>query len=53
MTFLPFENSNNEAPSASMNFPINSEGDTSFHHKTFDYSCAAWDGFSDQTRDVP
>ena len=38
--------------SVSIDFPINWKQDTPFHHIVYDFSCADWDGFCDNLRDV-
>ena len=46
-------NSDHVVVSVSIDFPINSKQDTSFHRVAYDYSCADWDGIYDHLRDVP
>ena len=53
MTFPPLGNSDHVAVSVSIDFPINSKQDTSFHRVAYDYSHADWDGLLDHLRDVP
>ena len=53
MAFAPFGNSDHVIVSVSIDFPINSKQDASFHHIAYDYSCADWDGLCDHLRDVP
>ena len=53
MIFPPLGNSNDVAVSVSIDFPSYSQRDAPFHHITYDYSRADWDGFSDHLRDVP
>ena len=48
MAFPPLGNSDHVV-SVSIDFPINSKQDTTFH----DYSHADWDGLRDHLRDVP
>ena len=51
--FPPLRNSDHVVVSVSIDFPINSKQDTSFHHMAYDYSCADWDGLCDHLRDIP
>ena len=53
MAFLPLGNSDHVVVSVSIDFPINTKQDTSFHRVTYDYSHADWDGLRDHLRDVP
>ena len=53
MAFPPSGNSDDVVVSVSIDFPINSKQDTSFHCVAYDYSCADWDGLRDHLRDVP
>ena len=53
MAFPPSGNSDDVVVSVSIDFPINSKQDTSFHCVAYDYSCADWDGLPDHLRDVP
>ena len=53
MAFPPLGNSDNVVVSVSIDFPINSKQDTSFHRVAYDYSRADWDGPRDHLRDVP
>ena len=53
MAFPPLGNSDPAVVSVSIDFPINSKQDASFHHIAYDYSCADWDGICDHLRDVP
>ena len=53
MAFPPLGNSDNTVVSVSIDFPSNSQRDTQFHHATYDYSRADWNGLNDHLRDVP
>ena len=53
MVFPPLGNSDHVVVSVSIDFPINSKQDTSFHHMVYDYSCADWDDLRNHLRDVP
>ena len=53
MAFPPLGNSDHVVVSVSIDFPINSKQDTSFHRMAYDYSHADWDGLRDHLRDVP
>ena len=53
MVFPPLGNSDHVVVSVSIDFPINSKQDTSFHCLAYNYSRAAWDGLHDHLRDVP
>ena len=53
MALPPLGNSDHVVVSVSIDFPINSRQDTSFHCVTYDYSCADWDGLCDHLRNVP
>ena len=53
MVFPPLRNSDHVVVSISIDFPINSKQDTSFHCMAYDYSHADWDGLRDHLRDVP
>ena len=53
MALPPLGNSDHVVVSVSIDFPINSKQDTSFHRVAYDYSCADWDGIYDHLRDVP
>ena len=53
MAFPPLGNSDHVVVSVSIDFPINSKQDASFHRLAYDYSCADWDGLCDHLRDVP
>ena len=44
MAFPPMRNSDHVVVSVSIDFPINSKQDTSFHRIACDYSRADWDG---------
>ena len=52
MAFLPLGNSDHVIVSVSTDFPSNSQRDALFHHITYDYSRADWDGLGDHLRDV-
>ena len=52
MAFPPLGNSDYAVVSVSINFPINSKWDASFHRIAYDYSLANWDGLLDDLRDV-
>ena len=53
MAFPLVGNSNNVVVSVSIDFPVNSKQDASFHCMAYDYSRADWDGLCDHLRDVP
>ena len=53
MAFPQLGNSDHAVISVSIDFPINSKQDTSFHRVAYDYSCADWDGLCDHLRDAP
>ena len=53
MTFRPLENSDHVAISVFFDFPTNSQRDTPFHRKAYDYSRADWDGLSNHLKHVP
>ena len=53
MAFPPLGNSNHVVVSVSIDFPINSQQDATFHRIAYDYSHADWDGLCDHLRDVP
>ena len=53
MAFPPLKNSNHVVVSVSIDFPIKSQQDASFHRIAYDYSHADWDGLCDHLRDVP
>ena len=53
MAFPPLGNSDHIVVSVSINFPINSKQNTSFHRVACDYSHADWDNLCDHLRDVP
>ena len=53
MAFPPLGNSDHVVVSVSIDFPVNSKQDTPFHHSSYDYSRADWDGLCDHLRDVP
>ena len=52
MTFSSLGNSDHVV-SISIDFPINSKWDASFHGIAYEYSCDNWDGLHDHLRDVP
>ena len=51
--FPPLRNSDHAVVSVSIDFPSYLQRDAPFHHITYDYSRADWDGLSDHLRDVP
>ena len=51
MTFPPFGNSDHVV-SVSIDFPSNSHCSVLFHHISYDYSRADWNGLCDNLRDV-
>ena len=53
MAFPPLGNSDQVVVSVSIDFPVNSKQDTTFHCVAYDYSRADWDGLRDHLRDVP
>ena len=53
VAFPPFRNSNRVVVSVSIDFPLYSQWDASFHRIAYDYSRADWDGLRDYLRDVP
>ena len=53
MAFPPLGNFDHIVVSVSIDFPINSKQDTSFHRMAYDYSHADWDSLRDHLRDVP
>ena len=53
MAFLPLENSDHVFVSVSIDFPINSKQNASFHCIAYDYSHVDWDGLHDHFRCVP
>ena len=53
MAFPSLGDSDHVAVSISIDFPINSKQDVSFHRIAYDYSGADWDGLCDHLRDVP
>ena len=53
MDFPPLGNSDHVVISVSIEFPSNSQWDTSFHLRASDYSRADWDGLCDHLKDVP
>ena len=53
MAFPPMGNSDHVVVSVSIDFPINSKQDTTFHRMAYDYSRADWDGLRDHLKDNP
>ena len=53
MAFPQLGNSDHVVVSVSIDFPINSKQDASFHRVAYDYSHADWDGPHDHLRDAP
>ena len=53
MAFPPLGNSDHVVVSVSIDFPVSSKRNASFHHIAYDYSRADWDGLRDHLRDVP
>ena len=53
MAFPALGNSDHVVVSVSIDFPIISKQDTSFHCMAYDYSHGDWDGLRDHLRDVP
>ena len=53
MAFPPLGNSDLVVVSVSIDLPINTKQDATFHHVAYDYSRADWDGLRDHLRDVP
>ena len=53
MAFPPLGNSDHVVISVSIDFPINSKRDASFHRIAYGNSRADWNGFHDHLRDVP
>ena len=53
MAFPPLGNSDHVVVSVYIDFLSNSQQDAPFHHTTYDYSRADWDGLCDHVRDVP
>ena len=53
MVFPPLGNSDHVVLLVSIDFPINSKQDVLFHHVTYGYSHAGWNGLCDHLRDVP
>ena len=53
MAFPPLGNSDYVVVSVSINFPINSKQDASFHRVAYDYPRADWNNLCDHLRDVP
>ena len=52
MAFPPLGTSDCVVVSVSIDFPTNFQPDLPFHHITYDYSRADWDGLCDHLRDV-
>ena len=52
MAFPPLGSFDHVVVSVSIDFPINWKQNTPFHHIVYDFSCADWDGFCDNLRDV-
>ena len=53
MVFHPLRNSDLVVVSVSIDFPINSKQDATFHCAAYDYFRADWDGLPDHLRDIP
>ena len=53
MTFPQLGNSDQVVVSVSIDIPINSKQDAPFHHMTYDYSLADWDGLCGHLTNVP
>ena len=53
MAIPPLGNSDHIVLSVSIDFPSNSKRDALFHCIAYDFSCADWDGFCDDLRDIP
>ena len=53
MAFPPLGNADHIFVSVSIDVPINSKQDTTFHCVAYDYSRADWDGLRDHLREVP
>ena len=53
MAFSPFGNSDHVVVSVSINFPLNSKRNAPFHHISYGYSRADWDGLHHHLGDVP
>ena len=53
MAFPPLGNSDHVAMSVSINFPIKSNEDATFHRIAYDYYRADCDGLRNHLRDVP
>ena len=53
IAFPPMGTSDHIFVSISIDFPSDSKRDASFHHITYNYFCADWDGLCDHLRDVP
>ena len=52
IAFLPLGNSDHVVVSVSVDFWLNSQWDTPFHHIIFDFSHADWDSLCDGLRDI-
>ena len=53
MSFPPLGNSDHVVVSVSIDFPIKSKHDATFHRMTYDYFRANRDGLCDHLRDIP
>ena len=53
MAFLQLGNSDHVVVSVFIDFPTNSQQDTTFHHIAYDYSHVDWDSLYDHLRDAP
>ena len=53
MAFPPLGNSDHVVVSVSIDFPVNSKQDASFHCVAYNYSRADWDGLHDHLTDDP
>ena len=53
MAFPLLGNSDHFVVSVSIDFPSNSQQDTSFHHIAYDYSCADWNDLLDHLKVLP
>ena len=53
MAFPALRNAHNIAVSVSIDFLSNSRWDAPFHHISYDYFLADWDGLGDHLKDVP
>ena len=52
MVFPPLGNSDHVVVSVSIDSPLNSHWDTTFHHVAYNYFCADWEGLCDHLRGV-